>query len=226
MDCKTVGLFLKVSKEIGKACRKSLTREARERACEAREKKRLSPGLALCFKPRSRPFVWLLARTWIRKNTDCFAVYCLGTQQFSFHADNFAPLFCLHLSVHQIVFLHSYLLSSVMACRLFEWFPEKPWWYSLSCFWLISTFATLLVVFVPTPVNKPATFNGHNLIPRVLSYPSLRSEKAERGRQEKEPGNEVVLVVFSTYMENPFYNQHSHSYFHIQINLVRTLARS
>ena len=138
----------------------------------------------------------------------------------------FAPLFSVHLSVHQIVFLHSYLFSSVMACRLLEWFPEKPWWYSLSCFWLISTFATLLVVFVPTPVNKPATFNGHNLIPRVLSYPSLRSEKAERGRQEKEPGNEVVLVVFSTYMENPFYNQHSHSYFHIQINLVRTLARS
>ena len=138
----------------------------------------------------------------------------------------FAPLFSVHLSVHQIVFLHSYLSSSVMACRLFEWFPEKPWWYSLSCFWLISTFATLLVVFVPTPVNKPATFNGYNLIPRVLSYPSLRSEKAERGRQEKEPGNEVVLVVFSTYTENPFYNQHSHSYFHIQINLVRTLARS
>ena len=30
---------------------------------------------------RSRPFVWLLARTWIRKNTDCFAVYygsCTG----------------------------------------------------------------------------------------------------------------------------------------------------
>ena len=50
------------------------------------------------------------------------------------------------------------------------------------------------MVFVPTPVNKPATFNGHNLIPRVLSYPSLRSEKAERGRQEKEPGNEVVLA--------------------------------
>ena len=32
------------------------------------------PSLALCFQPRSRPFVWLLARTWIRKNTDCFAV--------------------------------------------------------------------------------------------------------------------------------------------------------
>ena len=32
-------------------------------------------SLALRFQPRSRPFVWLLARTWIRKNTDCFAVY-------------------------------------------------------------------------------------------------------------------------------------------------------
>ena len=29
-DCKTVGFFLKISKEIGKAWRKSLTREARE----------------------------------------------------------------------------------------------------------------------------------------------------------------------------------------------------
>ena len=32
------------------------------------------PSLALCFQPRSRPFVWLLAHTWIRKNADCFAV--------------------------------------------------------------------------------------------------------------------------------------------------------
>ena len=53
VDCKTVGFFLKISKEIGKACPKSL---------------------ALSFQPRSRPFVWLLARTWIHKNTDCFAV--------------------------------------------------------------------------------------------------------------------------------------------------------
>ena len=39
------------------------------------------PSLTLRqFQPRSRPFVWLLARTWIRKNTDCFAVcflFCL-----------------------------------------------------------------------------------------------------------------------------------------------------
>ena len=30
VDCKTVGFFLKISQEIGKAWRKSLTREARE----------------------------------------------------------------------------------------------------------------------------------------------------------------------------------------------------
>ena len=44
IDCKTVGFFLKISKEF-------------------------------CFQPHSRYFVWLLARTWICKNTDCFAVY-------------------------------------------------------------------------------------------------------------------------------------------------------
>ena len=54
LDCKTVGFFLK----IGKAWRKSPTREAGEPRT-----------------PCSRPFVWLLSRTWIRKNTDCFAVY-------------------------------------------------------------------------------------------------------------------------------------------------------
>ena len=31
-------------------------------------------SLTLRFQPRSRPFVWLLARTWIRKNTNCFGV--------------------------------------------------------------------------------------------------------------------------------------------------------
>ena len=55
LDCKTVGFFLKISKEI--VMRESL------------------PSLALCFQSRTGPFVWLLARTWIRKNTDCFAVY-------------------------------------------------------------------------------------------------------------------------------------------------------
>ena len=66
VDCKTVGFFFKISKGIGKAWRKSLTRAKRASltrpwgfllavgdlgtrlACEAREKK---------------PFVCLLART-------------------------------------------------------------------------------------------------------------------------------------------------------------------
>ena len=92
LDCQTVGFFLKISKEIGKAWRKSLTRAKRAashalRACEGREKKPDCPfcilwvflaslhSLTLRFQPRSRPFVWLLALTWISKNTDCFAVY-------------------------------------------------------------------------------------------------------------------------------------------------------
>ena len=31
LDCKAVGFFLKISKEIGKACRKSLKRAKREK---------------------------------------------------------------------------------------------------------------------------------------------------------------------------------------------------
>ena len=67
--------FLKISKEIGKAWRKSRAREAREPHTPACEVLASLPSLSLCFQPRSRPFVWLLARTWIRKNTNCFAVY-------------------------------------------------------------------------------------------------------------------------------------------------------
>ena len=64
-----------VKKSVKRGVRVLRARSARashaRRACEAREKK---TSLALCFQPHSRPFVWLLARTWIRKNTDCFAV--------------------------------------------------------------------------------------------------------------------------------------------------------
>ena len=46
IDCKTVGFFLKIGKEIGKAWRKSLVRSARashaRKACVARGKNRLS----------------------------------------------------------------------------------------------------------------------------------------------------------------------------------------
>ena len=48
------GFFLKISKEIGKAWRKDLmlAKRASLTPCEARKK-----SLALCFQPRSRPFV-------------------------------------------------------------------------------------------------------------------------------------------------------------------------
>ena len=58
VDCKTVGFFLKISKEIGKARRKSLTREPQTPVWGERKKTSL-PSLALCFQPRCRPFVWL-----------------------------------------------------------------------------------------------------------------------------------------------------------------------
>ena len=66
LDCKTVGSFF--SKSVKKSVKRGV-RVVRAR----REKNRQSvflaslPSLALCFQPRSRPFVWPLARTWIRK---------------------------------------------------------------------------------------------------------------------------------------------------------------
>ena len=39
------------------------------------------------FQPRSRPFLWLLPRTqaWIRKNTDCFAVYSKNENRINWY---------------------------------------------------------------------------------------------------------------------------------------------
>ena len=89
LDCRIVGFFLKISKEIGKAWLKSLTRAKFASLTrpygmwgERKKKKASLPSLALCFRPRSRPFVWLLASTWIRKNTDCFAdCHCSETKK-------------------------------------------------------------------------------------------------------------------------------------------------
>ena len=70
LDCKTVGSFLKISKEIGKACRKSLT-------CEAREPN--TPVLASL--PRSRSLFsasfqtfCLTARAYL--NTQKYGLFC------------------------------------------------------------------------------------------------------------------------------------------------------
>ena len=72
LDFKTVSFFLKISKEIGKAWRKGLmlAKGASLTPCEARKKKSRS-----LFSASFQTFcvVWLLARTWIRKNKDSFA---------------------------------------------------------------------------------------------------------------------------------------------------------
>ena len=53
LDCKTVGFFLKISQEIGKAWHKSLTHAKRASLTRPAS----LPSLALCFQPCSRPFV-------------------------------------------------------------------------------------------------------------------------------------------------------------------------
>ena len=68
--------FLKISKEIGKAWRKSLVR--------AKE---------------SLTFVWLLARTWISKNTDCFAIYFWSIELNPISLDSSLNTDCIHWSV-------------------------------------------------------------------------------------------------------------------------------
>ena len=71
VDWKTVAFFFSksVKKSVKGGVRLFHARSSRAsnalRTCEARD----------CFQPRSRHFVWLLTRVWIRKNTDCFAVY-------------------------------------------------------------------------------------------------------------------------------------------------------
>ena len=55
LDFKTVGFFLKISKEIGKAWRTSLT--SAKRAREPHTPVASLPSLTLRFQPRFRPFV-------------------------------------------------------------------------------------------------------------------------------------------------------------------------
>ena len=69
IDCKTVGFFLKISKEIGKAWSKN-------RACEAREKKRIfsvSPQSLSMFSASFQTFC-LTARPYL--NTQKYGLFC------------------------------------------------------------------------------------------------------------------------------------------------------
>ena len=69
---------------FSKSLNKSRTSHA-HKVCEVREKLASLPSLALRFQPHSRHFVWLLAGTWIHKNTHCFVVYhrCWFTDKFT-----------------------------------------------------------------------------------------------------------------------------------------------
>ena len=80
IDCKTVGFFLKISKEIGKAWCKSLTRAKGASGRVRREKKNVFLAsllsLALCFQPR------LTARAYL--NTQKYGLFCSLLHLFLF----------------------------------------------------------------------------------------------------------------------------------------------
>ena len=96
LDCKTVGFF---SKSVKKSATRGV-RALRARSARASHARSVSPqsrsqalSLALrLFSACSRPFVWLPARTWIRKNTDCFAVqWWLASHAGVFRGARFSP---------------------------------------------------------------------------------------------------------------------------------------
>ena len=64
VDCKTVGFFLKINKEIGKARRKSLTREPQTPVWGER-KKNISPQSRSLLSASFQTFCLTSARTWI-----------------------------------------------------------------------------------------------------------------------------------------------------------------
>ena len=69
LDCKTVGFFSQNRFCVALEERKSLTHA--KRASLGRFLASL-PSLALCFQTRSRPFIWLYARTWIGQKYGLF----------------------------------------------------------------------------------------------------------------------------------------------------------
>ena len=78
VHCKTVGFFLKTSKEIGKAWRKGLSREARKQAYEAREKNAfsVSPQSRSHFSVSFQTFC-LTDRAYLNKQK--YGLFCKST---------------------------------------------------------------------------------------------------------------------------------------------------
>ena len=75
MDWKTVVFILKISTEIGKVWFKSLTCAKGEKAREKKPTVSVSRQSRSLFSASFQTFTLTYARTWISKNTDCFAVY-------------------------------------------------------------------------------------------------------------------------------------------------------
>ena len=80
VDCKTVGFFLKISKEIVKAWRKSLTRASftRPGRVRRREKKSVSPQSRSLFSASFQTFC-LTARAYL--NTQKYGLFCSLAQR-------------------------------------------------------------------------------------------------------------------------------------------------
>ena len=74
VDCKTVGFFLKISKEIGKAWRKNLTRAKRASLTRpSGERKSVSPQSRSLFSASFQTFC-LTARAYL--NTQKYGLFC------------------------------------------------------------------------------------------------------------------------------------------------------
>ena len=139
VDCKTVvGFFLKISKEIGKAWRKSITcakRASLTRPTGVWGERKKPPSLTLCFQPHSRPFVWMLARTWIRKKKGLFCslafpgsnatnLYVYFVELFSESRYSWFPR--RSAKPHDSQVYKTKIHDSYMFCKYDSWFHFHP----------------------------------------------------------------------------------------------------
>ena len=123
---QTVVFFLKISEEISRAWRKSIMRA---KLYGLTRPTASLPSLALCFQPRSKPFTWLLSRTWISKirtvlQSSFLATWSLPKKQSVLRFLSGFLTFILWLRLlFQGSLSPSYILPSCNACCLP--YPDK-----------------------------------------------------------------------------------------------------
>ena len=114
LDCKTVGFFLKISKEIGKAWRTSLTRAMRASGRVRREKKKIFSVSPQSHSPFSASFqtFCLTARAYL--NTQKYGLFCslntVSCWRYSIHETQFEYIFSYQ------AFTRNTLLCLVLVC--------------------------------------------------------------------------------------------------------------